>query len=143
MEVKARAKYIRIAPKKVRLVANLIKGMDVERALFELAHLRKNAKVCVTKLLNSAIANAEHNFSLKKENLFIKQITADGGPILHRSMARAHGSAAPIRKRTTHLAIVLAEVTPKEVKPGRESKKPVVKSVKKPAVKKEEKITKK
>lgn len=143
MEVKAKAKYLRVAPKKVRLVANLIKGMDVERALFELAHLRKDAKICVIKLLNSAIANAEHNFSLKKENLFIKHITADGGPILHRSMARAHGSAAPIRKRTTHLTLVLAESVPKEEARGKESKKPAAKPVKKPVVKKEEKISKK
>lgn len=144
MEVKATARYLRVSPKKVRLVIDVVRGMDVEKALIQLASLRKDAKQYVIKLLNSAVANAEHNHELKRENLYIKKITADGGPILHRWRPRAHGRAGAIRKRTTHLTILLDERVPTEVKKEKKAKKekPVKKTEKKQPVKKEERSAK-
>lgn len=105
---------MRISPKKIRLVVDVVRGMKVNEAIDQLKYSKKIARVPVLKLLNSAVANAEKNFNLKKDNLYIKKITADGGPILHRWRARAMGRAAPIRKRTTHLSIVLDETVPTE-----------------------------
>jgi large subunit ribosomal protein L22 len=116
MEVTAKAKFIRIAPRKVRLVTNLIKGMNVVAAVDQLNFLSKKSAHPVLKLLNSAIANAENNFELQKNNLFIKSLTASEGPTIHRWMPKAHGSATPIRKRTTHINIVLAEAVPSDMK---------------------------
>jgi large subunit ribosomal protein L22 len=97
-----------MSPRKVRLVVDAIRGMSVVAADTKLSFLPKLAATPVHKLLRSAIANAEHNFQLKKEDLFIKTIVADGGPTLKRSQPRAFGRAAPIRKRTTHITLVLA-----------------------------------
>jgi len=126
MEVTAKARYLRVSPKKVRLVIDVIRGMDVVPAQHELEHMRKDAKKYVSKLLDSSLANAEHNFELKRENLYVKEITADGGPILHRWRPRAHGRAGAIRKRTTHLTIVLAERVPTAKKTDKKQKKEVV-----------------
>ncbi len=109
MEVQAKAKFIRMSPRKIRLVVDAIRGKGVEQALVDLQFLNKAATLPVIKVLASAVANAEHNFHLKKENLFVKSITADGGPVLHRFRPRAFGRAAPIRRRTTHISVVLAE----------------------------------
>ena len=112
MEVKAYARRVRMSPRKVRLIVDVVRGMQVEQAQNQLRFSKKAAALPVLKLLNSAIANAENNFSLKKNNLFIKVITTDGGPTLHRWRPRAMGKAAPIRKRTSHISIVLDEVLP-------------------------------
>ena len=109
MEVKATARYIHMSPRKVRLVIDVIRGLKVNEARSQLHVMKKAAAEPVMKLLNSAIANAEHNFNLNTDELYIKQIFADGGPTLGRWRARAFGRAAPIRKRTTHIAIVLDE----------------------------------
>ncbi len=114
MEVKAKARYIRMSPRKVRLVIDVVRGMKAEEAVSNLKFMNKLAAEPVLKLLESAMANAEHNFQLKKENLVIKTITADGGPTLHRFKPRAHGRATPIRKRTSHISIILAEIAGKE-----------------------------
>ena len=110
MEVKAKAKFIRMSPTKIRLVANLIQKMPVAKALDQLRFINKLAAGPVAKLVKSAIANAEHNFELAKDNLFIKELTVNQGPTLKRSMPRAHGRAAPIRKRTSHINLVLGEI---------------------------------
>lgn len=110
MEVKAKAKFIRMSPTKIRLVANLIQKMTVEKALDQLRFINKLASGPVTKLLKSAIANAEHNFELEKNNLFIKELTVGQGPTLKRSMPRAHGRATPIRRRTSHINLILGEI---------------------------------
>ncbi len=107
MEVKAKARYIRMSPRKVRLVINVVRGMNVKEAQTQLQFMNKAAAEPVLKLLNSAIANAEHNCDLNQDALRIKTIAADGGPTLGRWRARAFGRAAPIRKRTTHISIVL------------------------------------
>lgn len=96
-----------MAPRKVRLVIDLIRGLKVDKALAQLRHLQKEAKRPVLKLLQSAIANAANNFKIDKDTLRIKSVWVDGGPILYRSMPRAMGRATPIRKRTTHLTLVL------------------------------------
>lgn len=108
MEVKAHARFIRMSPRKVRLVANLIKGMPASLAETKLPFLRKDAVRPVWKLLKSAIANAAHNANLAKDQLYVKAITVDQGPTLKRFHPRAFGKAAPIRKRTSHISIILA-----------------------------------
>lgn len=110
MEVKAKAKFIKMSPTKIRLVANLIKKMPVEKALNQLMFINKIAGVPVKKLIKSAMANAEHNFELEKDNLFIKELTVNEGPTLKRSMPRAHGRASAIRKRTSHINLILGEI---------------------------------
>lgn len=115
MEVRAYARHIRQSPRKVRLVVDAIRGKRVDAALVQLRFINKAAALPVLKLLNSAIANAEHNFKLDASTLSVKTITVDGGPVLERWRARAFGRAAPIRKRTCHISLVLADVasTPK------------------------------
>lgn len=108
MDVHASLRHLRMAPRKVRLVIDAVRGLPVLAADTRLTFMKRAAALPVQKLLRSAIANAEHNFHLKKEDLVIKTITADGGPTIRRVRPRARGSAAPIRKRTTHINIVLA-----------------------------------
>ncbi|MBI2637547.1 MAG: 50S ribosomal protein L22 [Candidatus Sungbacteria bacterium] len=105
--VEAQLNYLRMPPRKVRLVANLIKGMHVFRAESQLRFVGKRAARPVLKLLKSAIANAEHNFRIEKKNLFVQSVTVDGGPVLKRGRARAFGRSAPIMKRTSHITLVL------------------------------------
>lgn len=109
MEVKAQLRHLRISPRKVRLVAGLVRGMDVAPAVAQLRFMQKAAARPVLKLVESAVANAEHNFKLAESNLFIKTITVDGGPVLKRWRARAFGRAASIRKRSSHIMLVLDE----------------------------------
>jgi large subunit ribosomal protein L22 len=109
MEVKAQAKYVRMSPRKIRLVADLIRSLEVEKAEFQLSFMTKAAAEPVLKLLKSAVANALHDFKLKKENLYVKEIRADAGPTLKRWQPRAFGRATPIRKRSAHIAVVLGE----------------------------------
>ena len=106
-EVKARARFLRVSPKKVKLVVDLVRGLSVERAVAQLNFLNKGAAEPVLKLLNSAVANAEHNFKLNKADLFIKYLVANQGPTLHRWKPAAFGRAHPINKRTTHLDVIL------------------------------------
>lgn len=107
MEVKAFARSIHMSPRKVRLITNLVRGMDVSKAEAQLAFSKKAAARPVLKLLHSAVANAQHNFKLATPDLFIKTITADGGPVMKRWRARAFGRAAQIKKRSSHITIVL------------------------------------
>jgi len=129
MEVKAKARFIRISPKKVRLVIDVIRGMDVSAAENQLRFSDKAAARTVLKLLQSAIANALNNNGLEKDNLYIKAITADDGPTLKRWMPRAFGRATTIRKRSTHINILLGEKIPTEGK-KKEAKKEKVEEVK-------------
>mgnify|MGYP001581905277 CR=1 FL=1 len=111
---------LRIAPRKVRLVVDSIRGLDVQRAQRVLAFQQKIASRSVLKLLRSAIANAKQNHHMDAERLFVKSITADGGPTLKRFRPRAFGASAPIRKRTTHITVILEE----RPKPAKEQTKP-------------------
>ncbi len=110
MEVKAKVKHNRISPRKARLVVDVVRGMRIDQALNQLRFLHKKASIPVKKLVESALANAEHNYDLKKDNLYIKEIRVDEGRILHRWMPRAYGRATPIRKRTSHVSVVLGEI---------------------------------
>lgn len=110
MEITAKLNYLRMAPRKVRLVASLIRGKTVLEAERQLKFSTKRAGTALFKLLASAIANASHNFSLQKENLKISKIVVDGGPPLKRIRPRAFGKAFPIRKRTSHITMVLSEI---------------------------------
>ncbi len=122
MEVKAFARYIRTSPRKVRLVADHIRGLSVIEAENRLGVSSKWASEPVGKLLDSAVANAIHNFKLDKSKLFVKTIYVDGGPTLKRFRPRAFGRAATIRKRTSHISIVLSDEKP-EVKGKKAIKK--------------------
>lgn len=111
-----------MAPRKVRLVVDLVRGLPVAEAETRLRFIQKASARPVLKLLQSAIANAEHNFKLDRSTLWIKTITADSGVTLKRSRPRAMGSAAPIRKRTTHVNIILSDEPRKSKVASRTSK---------------------
>jgi large subunit ribosomal protein L22 len=98
----------RISPRKVRLVADMIRGKNVIQAQNILANASKKAKDPIGGLLDSAIANALHNHKIEKESLFVKEIRVDQGYVLKRSMPVSRGSAHPIKKKTSHVSIVLA-----------------------------------
>lgn len=130
MEVKAKLKYLRISPRKVRLVVDVVRGMQVEKAQNELRFMNKKASEPVLKLLNSAVANAVNNFDLDEKNLYIKQIFVNEGQTLKRWMPRAFGRATPIRKRTSHIEVILGELVPskkKSVKKDETKKDDIVK----------------
>lgn len=122
MEVKASARYIRISPRKVRLVASLIRGLKIKPAFAQLKFVGKLAATPIQKVLESAVANATHNFELSEDNLFIKEIRIDGGPVLKRWLPRAHGRATPLLKRMSHINVILGEVEDSGVKVGRKVK---------------------
>lgn len=113
----ARLRQLRISPRKVRLLIDFIRGMRVEEALAQLQFSKKTAARPVYKLLQSAVANARHNHQMKEDTLVIAQAFVDGGPTLYRWMPKAMGRATPIRKRTSHVTIVLqGEAAPKKEK---------------------------
>lgn len=116
MEVKAQLRFTRMSPKKIRLVTNLIAGMPVSRALEQLSALQKAAAQPVEKLLRSAIANAEHNFGMEENNLYISEATANLAGMLKRYTPKAHGRATVIRKRMAHVTVTLKEITPTDPK---------------------------
>ena len=109
MEVKAVTRYVRISPRKVRLVTELVKGKPAEEALTILKFLPKKAARLVGKTLQSAVANAEQNPNIDVDTLYIKRIFVDEGPSMKRWRARAMGRATRILKRTSHITIVLDE----------------------------------
>ncbi|MFH1172989.1 MAG: 50S ribosomal protein L22 [bacterium] len=116
MEVKAKLRFLRMSPKRNRALADVIRGLDVVKAQTQLQFAQKAAARPLLKLLNSAIANAENNHELDKNNLFIKEIRVDQGPTLKRWQPKAHGRATPIRKRSCHISIILGERVPSQVK---------------------------
>lgn len=107
-EIKAQLRYLRMTPRKVRTTAGVMKGKSVKRADVDLKFTRKSAALPLLKLLRSAAANAKHNFNLDPEGLIVKSVRVDKGPTLKRFMPRARGMASPIRKRTSHITLVLA-----------------------------------
>ena len=107
---RATAKYIRISPRKVQVVIDLIRGKNVDEALAILAYTPKSASPVVEKLLESAIANAENNLQLDRGSLYVAEVYANQGPTLKRYWARSHGRADMILKRSSHITIVLDAV---------------------------------
>lgn len=108
-EAIATLKYARISARKVKIVADLLRGKSVDEALAIVKFTPKAASEIVEKLLKSAIANAENNHDMKHENLYVAEIYANQGPTLKRIRPAAKGSAVRIRKRTSHITIVLKE----------------------------------
>lgn len=109
MEAKAVAKYIRISPRKVRQVLDLIRGKDIGEAIAVLRNTPKKASGQIEKVVNSAIANAENNHDMFREDLYISEAYADEGPTMKRFRPRAMGQASPINKRTSHITIILSD----------------------------------
>lgn len=122
MEIKASLKHLRMSASKVRLVLDLIRKMPIDKALAQLNFSNKLAAKPVAKLIESALANAEHNFNLDRNNLFIKEIKADEGVTLKRWMPRAHGRATVLRKRGSHISLTLAEIVASGNKKARKEK---------------------
>lgn len=106
----ATAKYIRISASKVKIVIDLIRGKKVDEAQAILMNMQKSAVEPVMKLLASAIANAENNLELSADNLYIAEVFANQGPTLRRYRPRAQGRATRIRKRTSHITMILDEL---------------------------------
>lgn len=109
MEAKAVARYVRIAPRKVRQVANLIRGKKVDEAMAILRFTPRFAADIITKVLKSAVANAENNFQLNRNGLIISEAFVDQGPTLKRMHTRAQGRMAMIHKKTSHITVVVKE----------------------------------
>ena len=109
MQAKAVAKTVRIAPRKARLVIDLIRGKDVGEALATLRLTQRGASPVVEKLLNSAIANAEHNYEMDTDNLVVSEAFVNEGVTLKRFRPRAMGRASQINKRTSHITVVVSE----------------------------------
>ena len=123
MPFTAQLRYLRIAPRKVRQVADLIRGKTVEEAQTILNFTIKKVAQPLLKLLKSAIASAIHNYQLEESNLYISKITVDEGPKLKRWRARARGVASEIQKKTSHITLVLEEVVKKPPKKVKKVKK--------------------
>lgn len=109
MEARAVAKYIRISPQKARLVADVVRGKDVETAVTTLRFMPKKAARLLRKVLQSAIANAEQTETIDVDTLYVKEIQINGGPMLKRFRPRAMGRAGRILKRTSHITVVVDE----------------------------------
>ena len=109
MEAKSIAKYVRIAPRKVRIVIDLIRGKDVTEALAVLKNTPKVASGVLYKVLKSAIANAEHNFDMNVDNLVVSSAFVDQGPTMKRIHPRSRGQAFKILKRSSHVTVAVSE----------------------------------
>lgn len=107
-QAKAIARTVRIAPRKVRLVVDLIRGKQVGEAVAILRHTPKAASPVVEKVLKSAVANAEHNYDLDINSLVVSEVFVDEGPTLKRFRPRAQGRASAINKRTSHITLVVS-----------------------------------
>ncbi|HHU64084.1 MAG TPA: 50S ribosomal protein L22 [Clostridiales bacterium] len=107
---RAIARYVRISPRKVKIVIDLIRGKKVSEALAIIRHTPKAASEILEKLINSAVANAQNNLDMDPEELYISEIYANQGPTLKRYRPRAMGRATIIRKRTSHITVILDKV---------------------------------
>ena len=113
-EVRAQAKYVRMSPRKARLVAEHIRGRSVPEARAVLAFTAKEAAGELEKVLHSAVSNAEANHGIAEDNLYISAAYVDGGPVMKRWRARARGRVARIKKRTCHITVTLTERAPQQ-----------------------------
>ncbi|OIO20425.1 MAG: 50S ribosomal protein L22 [Candidatus Magasanikbacteria bacterium CG1_02_32_51] len=143
VQTKAQLRFLRMSPQKVRLVAGLVRGMKVKNALDQLQFNSKQAALPVKKLIESAVANAIHNDQVKVDTLKIETIFVNEGSVLHRWMPRAMGRATPLRKRSSHVTVILTgevDETKKKTE-KKEVKEAKIEETKKEEIKKE--ITKK
>lgn len=109
MEAKAIARYVRVSPRKARLVVDMIRGKSAGEAASILRFTPKGAAEVVAKVLDSAVANAEHNLKVKPETLYVSAAFVDEGPTLKRIRPRAMGRAFKIRKRTSHITVIVKQ----------------------------------
>lgn len=109
MEVTASLKYARVGAQKARLVADLVRGQKVDQALKSLVFLNKKSAVLIKKLIESAVANADHKKTIDLDKLYVKYITVDQGPVMKRFRPRAQGRAFGVRKKMSHINVVLDE----------------------------------
>lgn len=110
MECRAVGRFIGIPPRKARLVVDLVRGRDINQALSAVRYMKKYAAKAVEKILKSALANAQHNHGAKNvDRLFVKEAFVNQGPTMKRFRPRAMGRATPIKKRSSHITIVLKE----------------------------------
>lgn len=109
MEVVASLKYARVGEQKARLVADMVRGKDVSEAIKVLTFMNKKSAVMIKKLIESAVANADYKKTIDLDKLFVKTIHVDQGPVLKRFRPRAQGRAYGVRKRTSHINVVLDE----------------------------------
>jgi large subunit ribosomal protein L22 len=109
METRAVARFVRVSPRKVRLVMDEVRGKKVEDALNMLTFAPQRGARLLRKLIQSAVSNAQNNSNLDPDSLVVKTVFADEGPVLKRFIPRAQGRATPIRKRTSHLTVILDE----------------------------------
>lgn len=116
METRATAKFVKMSPRKVRLVADLVRGLKADKALDQLKFQSKLAAKPVSKLIKSGMANAVNNYDLDEDNLFVKEIKVDEGPTVKRWLPRAHGRATTIRKRMSHITLTIGEIKDSGVK---------------------------
>lgn len=123
MIAKAKARFIRISPRKMRQVVDVIRGKKVHQALSILANLNKRAALLAEDILRSAVSNAKRNPSVKDENLYISRMMVDGGPTLKRYRAASMGRAVMIRHRMSHISVELDLVPTKEIKEAPKKKK--------------------
>ncbi len=110
MEAKASLKYARVGAQKARLVADVVRGKPVDEALKKLTYLNKKSSELIKKLIESAAANAENKKTMNTDKLFVKTITVDQGPVIKRFRPRAQGRAFGVRKKMSHISVVLGEM---------------------------------
>ncbi len=111
---KAKTKFVRISPRKARLAAGLIRNLHADEALLQLKHCKLKGGRLLQKTLTSAIANAEVQYDAKREDLLVKEVRVDAGPIMKRAKSKNRGGRMPIMKRTSHFTIVLSSGNNKE-----------------------------
>ena len=109
MEIKAKLSYARVGEQKARLVANLVRGKDVSEAIKTLTFINKKSACMIKKLIESAVANADYKKTVDLDKLFVKTISIDQGPVMKRFRPRAQGRASGVRKRMSHINVVLDE----------------------------------
>ncbi len=124
MKVQAQSKYLRISARKLRLAADLVRGMNVAAAQTLLSVTNKKAAVYVSATIKSATANAENNYNLDRHKLVIDEIRVDEGPTLKRMRPRAKGASSAILHRSSHLVVGLSDAKPAELAKPKQTKKP-------------------
>lgn len=142
MQVSAKLKNLRVSQRKTRLVADMIRGKDIETARTQLQFSTKKTSEDILCLLNSAVANAKNNFRLDEGKLFVEKIVVEEGPTLKRWIPRAQGRASAIKKRTCSVIITLNELGGEDKEAVKKEKKPQAKAMKEKTVKKEAKASK-
>lgn len=108
-EAQAISKYVRISPRKARLAADIVRGLDVETAKLQLIYSHLRGGRLIKKTLDSAVANAETQLNVQRDKLFVKEIRVDAGPTLKRAKSKSKGGRVPVMKRTSHFTVVVAE----------------------------------